>query len=46
VAALLPLLAKRLGADPALVSTPVATVIIDATALVIYLSIAQVILEV
>ncbi len=46
VAALLPLLAKRLGADPALVSTPFATVIIDATALVIYLGIAQLILEV
>lgn len=46
VAALLPLLAKRFGADPALVSTPFATVIIDATALVIYLGIAQLILEI
>lgn len=46
VAALLPLLAKRAGADPALVSTPFATVVIDATALVIYLGIAQLILEV
>lgn len=45
VAALLPLLAKRAGADPALVSTPFATVVIDATALIIYLSIAQVVLD-
>jgi magnesium transporter len=46
VGALLPLLAARLRIDPALVSGPVMTTILDATGLLIYFSFAQVILGV
>jgi magnesium transporter len=44
--ALLPILAARLRIDPALVSGPVMTTILDATGLLIYFSFAQVILGV
>jgi magnesium transporter len=46
IGALLPLLAARLRIDPALVSGPVMTTILDATGLLIYFSIAQMILGV
>jgi magnesium transporter len=46
VGALLPLLAARLRIDPALVSGPVMTTILDATGLLIYFSFAQIILGV
>jgi magnesium transporter len=44
--ALLPILAARLRIDPALVSGPVMTTILDATGLLIYFSLAQMILGV
>ncbi|MEQ8834060.1 MAG: magnesium transporter [Miltoncostaeaceae bacterium] len=44
VGAALPLFASRLGIDPAVVSAPLVTTLVDATGLVIYLSIAGVIL--
>ncbi|WP_259453357.1 magnesium transporter [Streptomyces ginkgonis] len=40
----MPLLAKRLRIDPAVVSAPMVTTLVDATGLVIYFSIAKVIL--
>ncbi|CAL9432331.1 Magnesium transporter MgtE [Streptomyces sp. enrichment culture] len=40
----MPLLAKRLKIDPAVVSAPMVTTLVDATGLVIYFSIAKVIL--
>lgn len=40
----LPLLAKRLGVDPAVVSAPVITTLVDATGLIIYFSVAIAIL--
>jgi magnesium transporter len=46
IGALLPLLAARLRVDPAIVSGPVMTTILDATGLLIYFSLAQVILGV
>lgn len=46
VGALLPLLAARLHIDPALVSGPVMSTLVDATGLVIYFTIASVILGV
>ena len=45
VAALLPLLLKRLGLDPAVVSTPLITTIVDGTGLFIYFSIARLLLD-
>lgn len=42
--ALVPMLARRLGIDPALVSAPLITTLIDATGLAIYLLIARAIL--
>lgn len=42
--ALLPLVAARLGIDPAMVSGPVMSTLVDATGLLIYFSIAQVVL--
>jgi magnesium transporter len=42
--ALLPILAARLRVDPALVSGPVMTTLLDATGLLIYFSVAQVVL--
>jgi len=41
---LLPLLAKRVGVDPAVVSAPIITTLVDATGLIIYFLIAQVVL--
>ncbi len=40
IGALVPLLARRLGIDPAIVSAPFITTVVDATGLVIYYSIA------
>ena len=37
----LPLLAKRVGVDPAVVSAPFITTLVDATGLIIYFLIAQ-----
>jgi magnesium transporter len=44
VGAVLPLAASRLGIDPAVVSAPVVTTVVDATGLVIYFTVAQAIL--
>lgn len=44
VGALLPLIARRLGVDPALMSAPLVTTLIDATGLLIYFTIATVVL--
>ena len=44
VAAVLPLVLRRLGADPAVVSAPFITTLVDATGLLIYLSIAGMVL--
>jgi magnesium transporter len=44
VGALVPLLARRLGIDPAVVSAPLITTLVDATGLVIYFTIAQALL--
>lgn len=44
--ALLPILAARLRVDPALVSGPVMTTLLDATGLLIYFTVAQVVLGV
>ncbi len=41
---LLPLLAKRLGIDPAVVSAPIITTLVDATGLIIYFLIARAVL--
>jgi magnesium transporter len=41
VGALLPLLASRVGVDPAVVSAPLVTTLVDATGLLIYFGIAQ-----
>ncbi len=41
---LLPLVAKRIGIDPAVVSAPLITTLVDATGLIIYFLIAQAIL--
>jgi magnesium transporter len=41
VAALLPLVLRRLGMDPAVVSAPLITTVVDGTGLVIYFSIAN-----
>jgi magnesium transporter len=44
VAAVLPLVLRRLGLDPAVVSAPFITTLVDATGLLIYLSIAGLVL--
>jgi magnesium transporter len=44
VAALVPILAQRLKVDPAVLSAPLITTLVDATGLVIYFSIAKLIL--
>jgi len=41
VGALLPLLASRVGVDPAVVSAPLVTTLVDATGLLIYFGVAQ-----
>jgi magnesium transporter len=45
VAAILPLVLRRMGMDPAVVSAPFITTLVDATGLIIYLSIAGVVLQ-
>jgi magnesium transporter len=45
VAAVLPLVLRRLGADPAVVSAPFITTLVDATGLLIYLTVAGVVLQ-
>lgn len=45
VGALIPLGAQRLGMDPAVLSAPMITTLVDATGLVIYFRIAKVVLE-
>jgi magnesium transporter len=44
VGALLPLIAKRVGADPAVMSAPFITTLIDATGLLVYFLIARLVL--
>jgi magnesium transporter len=46
VGALIPIAAQRVGVDPAVLSAPMITTLVDATGLVIYFSIAKVILHV
>jgi magnesium transporter len=41
---MLPLLAKRIGIDPAVVSSPLITTLVDASGLVIYFLIAYAVL--
>ena len=41
---LLPLLAKRAGVDPAVVSAPMITTVVDATGLVVYFLVARAVL--
>ena len=43
---ILPIVAKRLKIDPAIMSAPLLTTIVDAVSLIIYFSIAKVILTV
>lgn len=45
VGALVPIVAERFGVDPAVLSAPLITTLVDATGLVIYFSIAKVILQ-
>lgn len=44
IGALVPLIARRLGADPAVISAPFISTLVDATGLVIYFSVAIVVL--
>ncbi|MEQ3554302.1 magnesium transporter [Pseudonocardia nematodicida] len=46
VGATMPLLARRLGIDPAVVSAPLVTTLVDATGLLIYFSVARLLLGV
>jgi magnesium transporter len=46
VGSLIPILAQRFGVDPAVLSAPLITTLVDATGLVIYFSIAKLILGV
>ena len=46
VGALIPILAQRFGVDPAVLSAPLITTLVDATGLIIYFSIAKAILGV
>ena len=45
VGALVPIVAERFGVDPAVLSAPLITTLVDATGLVIYFSIAKLILQ-
>ena len=45
VAAILPLVLRRLGADPAVVSAPMITTLVDGTGLFIYFEIARYLLH-
>jgi magnesium transporter len=42
--ALMPMLAKRIGIDPAVVSAPFITTVVDATGLVVYFLVARLLL--
>jgi magnesium transporter len=44
VGSLIPVLAERFGIDPAVLSAPLITTLVDATGLVIYFSIAKIVL--
>jgi magnesium transporter len=46
VGALVPIVAQRLGVDPAVLSAPLITTLVDATGLIIYFTIAKMILRV
>ena len=46
VGSLIPILAQRFGVDPAVLSAPLITTLVDATGLVIYFTIAKLILGV
>ena len=46
VGSLIPILAHRFGVDPAVLSAPLITTLVDATGLIIYFSIAKLILQV
>jgi magnesium transporter len=46
IAAILPLLLRRLGVDPAVVSAPLITTLVDGTGLIIYFEIAKLVLRV
>jgi magnesium transporter len=46
VAAALPLVLRRLGVDPAVVSAPLITTLVDGTGLIIYFQIARILLRV
>jgi Mg/Co/Ni transporter MgtE len=45
VGSLIPIVAERFGVDPAVLSAPLITTLVDATGLVIYFSIAKTILH-
>ncbi|MBC3193037.1 magnesium transporter [Pseudonocardia sp. C8] len=45
IGATMPLVARRLGIDPAVVSAPAVTTLVDATGLVIYFTVAQLVLQ-
>jgi magnesium transporter len=46
VGSLVPILAQRVGVDPAVLSAPLITTLVDATGLIIYFTIAKIILGV
>ena len=46
IGAIIPLIAQRLKIDPAVVSAPLITTLVDATGLAIYLLIAKVLLRI
>lgn len=46
IAAVLPLALRRLGVDPAVVSAPLITTLVDGTGLIIYFEIAKLVLRV
>ena len=46
IGSIIPLLAQRFKIDPAVVSAPLITTLVDATGLAIYLTIAKVILKI
>jgi len=46
VGSLIPILAQRVGVDPAVLSAPLITTLVDATGLIIYFTIAKAILGV
>ena len=46
VGSLLPIIAKRLGADPAIMASPLITTIVDSLGLIVYFNIAQMFMDV